>query len=472
MRFQPWLAPVTALALVAALGACRGQPSPTPEPTPEPASQWPTLRVLEPEVAFRMQEADELEEVAPGTSIAEVPAGANAVTRVAGRAMLEWPAFLSADLLGQTDLLLGLSLPAERSAVLDQATGTVRYALQGPGEPANVEIRAAWAGVQLDAGVADVIVSLVPGAEPAAWVVVLDGQADVTVGDDSGSAVTVAAGKAAAFTERGALPVPLDVDRAAVLSWFDDFAAGLVEDSLAAVAFRCEVTADAPLLLAPDADGEESGNLARAGALVSVDGRSLDGAWLYVRTLATREAGWVSADALRCLAPVSHVSVQDMEEEEEELEPTAAPTLPPRPAVVVSPPPTPVPAATATPSATPTPSGQYTIKFWADRETITVPECTVLRWETDNISQVFYQGRGVVGNGSSEECPTSDATYELRVVRRDGQTETKTVKIKVRQPRPTDVPPTQAPTPEPPTQEPTPEPPTQEPTPEPTPEGP
>jgi hypothetical protein len=124
---------------------------------------------------------------------------------------------------------------------------------------------------------------------------------------------------------------------------------------------------------------------------------------------------------------------------------------------------------TATPTATAT-GEAYKINFWADRETITAGECTVLRWETDNIQAVYYEGKGVVGNGSSEECPDSDTTYGLKVILRDGSTQTRTVKIKVKEPVATKVPPTNtsvppSETPVPPTSEPTTSvPPTTEPT--------
>jgi hypothetical protein len=103
--------------------------------------------------------------------------------------------------------------------------------------------------------------------------------------------------------------------------------------------------------------------------------------------------------------------------------------LPPR-LVAPHPPaqPTPVPGATPVPGQTPT---AYTISFYADEYSITQGKCTTIHWDVEGISQVYYQGKGVVGHSSSLECPRSTTTYELRVVLLDNTTTYRYVTITV-----------------------------------------
>jgi hypothetical protein len=104
--------------------------------------------------------------------------------------------------------------------------------------------------------------------------------------------------------------------------------------------------------------------------------------------------------------------------------------------------------------------GVASIEFWADDDEIEVGECTNLNWRTSNIDSVWYNGQGVTGEGSREECPTTTTTYTLRVKKKDGSEETRNVTVEVEAPEATDTPlaaPTTQPTDEP-TDEPTPEP--------------
>ncbi len=73
----------------------------------------------------------------------------------------------------------------------------------------------------------------------------------------------------------------------------------------------------------------------------------------------------------------------------------------------------------------------FSINFWADRNEIRRGECTTLRWDVQGVREVFYQDRGVPGVGSSEECPGSDRTYRLRVIRQDGGEERRDVFVRV-----------------------------------------
>ncbi len=90
--------------------------------------------------------------------------------------------------------------------------------------------------------------------------------------------------------------------------------------------------------------------------------------------------------------------------------------------------PTTVPGATPVPGQTPP---AYTISFYADQYTIEEGKCTTVHWDVEGISQVYYQGKGMVGHSSSLECPRSTTTYELRVVLLDNTTTYRYVTITV-----------------------------------------
>jgi hypothetical protein len=442
------LAPFAVMALALVPVGCRKAPEPTVQPTAEAVAQWPTLEVLTSVVQYRAQETDDLSPVEAGTTLEEVTAGGNVVTSDGGRAILAWPDFLSVEMLTGTDALLGLSIPSQREVVVDQATGVARYALQGAGEPATVTVKAAFVTLNVDAGTADFVVALVPGQEPVAWLAVLDGEATVTR-DKTGDTLTVGAGQATGFTEEGKLSVVLDVDRAAVLAWLEDYADGTTDTTIASVALRCEALSEVQLVAEPEEGAEAVGGPIAEGDVVTVDGRSEDASWLWVRPLAGRDSGWAPADAMRCTGPVLQAALSQASEK-------ATPTPPPPTRAVIFVTATPAALATVTPSATPTGSA-YTIRFWADDDSIDQGECTVLRWETSNISQVYYEGKGVVGNGSSEECPEDDETFELKVILRDGSTQVRTVTIEVEEEEAPTAAPSTA-TSEPPTAEPTTEP--------------
>lgn len=70
------------------------------------------------------------------------------------------------------------------------------------------------------------------------------------------------------------------------------------------------------------------------------------------------------------------------------------------------------------PSATPTYPAESML-FLADRYSITAGECVTISWQVQGIKEVYYQGAGVIGKDSRNECPTATTTYSLRVVRMD-----------------------------------------------------
>jgi len=86
----------------------------------------------------------------------------------------------------------------------------------------------------------------------------------------------------------------------------------------------------------------------------------------------------------------------------------------------------PAPATpTSTPRAeslnpTPTPSAPASIDFRADRTTLAAGKCTTLRWDVENVREVYLDGGGVAGHGTREVCPPATKTYTLRVTLTDG----------------------------------------------------
>ena len=84
-------------------------------------------------------------------------------------------------------------------------------------------------------------------------------------------------------------------------------------------------------------------------------------------------------------------------------------------------------------SPTPLPTTRQTrIDFGADRTQIQVGECVTIFWDVTNVSEVYYRGQGVSGSNQSRvECPTLTEYYDLRVVKLDGNTESRTIRIEV-----------------------------------------
>ncbi len=58
---------------------------------------------------------------------------------------------------------------------------------------------------------------------------------------------------------------------------------------------------------------------------------------------------------------------------------------------------------------------QPSINFRADSTSLSYPgECTILRWDVDNVKAVYLDGQGVAGHDSRQVCPRSTTTYNLR----------------------------------------------------------
>jgi hypothetical protein len=87
----------------------------------------------------------------------------------------------------------------------------------------------------------------------------------------------------------------------------------------------------------------------------------------------------------------------------------------------------PQPTATTQPDA-------VSIRFWADRESLSKGQCTKLHWDVQNVREVYLDGQGVVGQGEREVCPTATTTYELRVILKNGSTERRTITLTVTNP--------------------------------------
>ncbi len=127
--------------------------------------------------------------------------------------------------------------------------------------------------------------------------------------------------------------------------------------------------------------------------------------------------------------------------------PPGAPTRPPatptrRPAPTQTPRPTSTRAPT--PVRTPT-SGPVSISFTTSKSVIIDGQCTTNSWRVTNAKEVYYEGRGVNGTGSEEECPSSTRTYTLKVIDQRNVTTNKTLTITVNPGTPT-VTPTASPT--------------------------
>ncbi|NLX10201.1 MAG: SH3 domain-containing protein [Chloroflexi bacterium] len=140
---------------------------------------------------------------------------------------------------------------------------------------------------------------------------------------------------------------------------------------------------------------------------LDIIGRRFDNSWVQVTT-PTGLTGWVFASLLEINIDLNTVPVVN--------------------AQFIAPPPTLTPVPTLT--LTPTP-GAVIIEFWADRGSVTPGQCVTLSWRVENINSVFYQGTGVAGSGSSQECPAATTTYNLRVIRRDGVEDNRFITIQV-----------------------------------------
>lgn len=150
-----------------------------------------------------------------------------------------------------------------------------------------------------------------------------------------------------------------------------------------------------------------------------ITGQTL-GDWGGIRPLTTAEL-----DALRPLEqfPSNLLNYPiDIPDEGAAPTPTRVPTRRP---------PTPAPP-TLTPSPTPF------VNFTVDRTPINQGECTIVRWQTEHIDSVYFEGVGTVGNAEQQVCPRETEVYQLLVRFRDGTERIYEVRVEV-------IPPTTAP---------------------------
>lgn len=87
---------------------------------------------------------------------------------------------------------------------------------------------------------------------------------------------------------------------------------------------------------------------------------------------------------------------------------------------------TPTTAPTNVASSTPT-----TASFRADQTILAEGQCTTIRWDVDNVSQVYFEDELSTGHDSQEVCPTDTTSYRLTVVNPDGRQVPYTLRIEV-----------------------------------------
>lgn len=74
------------------------------------------------------------------------------------------------------------------------------------------------------------------------------------------------------------------------------------------------------------------------------------------------------------------------------------------------------------------------ILFSSDDESVAQGACTWLRWEVENVREIYLDGEGVVGQGEREVCPAKTTAYELQVIHADGTVTLETIEIEVTSP--------------------------------------
>jgi hypothetical protein len=89
-----------------------------------------------------------------------------------------------------------------------------------------------------------------------------------------------------------------------------------------------------------------------------------------------------------------------------------------------------VPTPVAVPTNTPVTTGPI-IEISADRDTITEGECALLRWNIQNVREVYLNEAGEAGQGEIEVCPTETTNYTWLIVKTDGTRESREVTITV-----------------------------------------
>ena len=112
--------------------------------------------------------------------------------------------------------------------------------------------------------------------------------------------------------------------------------------------------------------------------------------------------------------------------------------------VVETPTSTPIPpTATPEPSATPTATATRPpeVDFSVDATQLDAGGCTTLRWRVANITAVFLNEIGVVGEDAQQVCPAQTQTFTLRIIHPEGE-ETRALTVTVLEPSATSPAPT------------------------------
>ncbi|NPV67239.1 MAG: SH3 domain-containing protein [Anaerolineae bacterium] len=136
------------------------------------------------------------------------------------------------------------------------------------------------------------------------------------------------------------------------------------------------------------------------GNYLDVIGRNAEGTW-WVVNLGGRQ-GWVSGSVTRTEGPCGGLAV-------------------------IIPPPSPTPAPTSTAAV---PQIAFTVNG-VTSVTIAPGQCVTVAWDVNNVQAVYYEGQGVAGQGSRQECPAASRTYTLRVILRDNSEVLRTVSVNV-----------------------------------------
>ncbi|MDE0609577.1 MAG: LysM peptidoglycan-binding domain-containing protein [Anaerolineaceae bacterium] len=93
-------------------------------------------------------------------------------------------------------------------------------------------------------------------------------------------------------------------------------------------------------------------------------------------------------------------------------------------------------AESITPTADPTTAGvaetATPLLFSADSTALLAGECTILRWEIENVDAVFFDGVPVSGRGIREVCPEETTRYTLLVLYSSGEQEPFIVVVETR----------------------------------------
>jgi hypothetical protein len=107
---------------------------------------------------------------------------------------------------------------------------------------------------------------------------------------------------------------------------------------------------------------------------------------------------------------------------------TPLPTRTPRPTLIISLPspvvrpsatptaarlPVPIPTAGPTPTQTRTPQRIYSVSFEADNTSLTLGDCTDIKWQVQGALTLQLDGDPVEPTGRKKVCPETDTTYTL-----------------------------------------------------------